>query len=93
MEYGKTYGSKTETTSTIFMCGGCSEWWNYKLIFNNELTDYTLYREDKLGLHILPSKLIYHVKNEEVKEVFDIDEIELEDDEIIVNYEFFGMWM
>ena len=34
MEYGKTYGSKTETTSTIFMCGGCSEWWNYKLIFN-----------------------------------------------------------
>tara|TARA_R100000697_G_scaffold38101_2_gene50295 strand:- start:3076 stop:3357 length:282 start_codon:yes stop_codon:yes gene_type:complete len=79
---------KTEKTAIINVCGGCADWWNYVLVFDKN-KNYTLYKEDRLGRHILPSKLIYHIDEEEVKEIFDLNEYLVQKDEIIVDYNFF----
>jgi hypothetical protein len=86
-EWTKIYGCQSERVATINICGGCAEWWNYVLVFKDK--DYTLYREDRFGRHLLSVKLIYHRDEEEVKEVFDIDDYEVQDDEVVIDYDFF----
>lgn len=94
-EWNNIFGCSKQKSATINMCGGCAEWWNYKLVFekiNRKEWKYKLYREDGLGLHILPSKLIFRELDdgvESVKEVLDLESYKLNDGEIIIDYDFF----
>ena len=81
-------GCKSEKVATLFICGGCADWWNYKLFFDND-GDYELFIQNKNGCTSKDVKLVYHIEREEVKEVYDIDEYELGEDEVIINYNFF----
>tara|TARA_Y100001973_G_C5169122_1_gene317949 strand:- start:118 stop:405 length:288 start_codon:yes stop_codon:yes gene_type:complete len=80
-------GCDAQKIATIMMCGGCAEWWNYVLIFKDG--DYILFVEDRFGRHKKDLKLIYHIDEEEVKEVYDLDTYELQDDELIIDIDFF----
>ena len=81
-------GCSTEKSATINICGGCAEWWNYILVFEDD-GDYRVYVEDTHGRHLKHCKLVYHINEEGVKEVDDIDDYESQDDEVIVDRDFF----
>ena len=86
-DWMNVYGCNTEKYGTIHMCGGCAEWWNYKLLFHQDSSNYTLYKEDANGMHEVLGKLILNTEEEQVREVY--GEYNLKDDEIFIDYEFF----
>ena len=93
-EWISIYGCSTKRSATLNICGGCAEWWNYKLVFqklDRERWGYTLYREDGLGLHRLPSKLVFRCNDDLREEIKEVDkDYKCEKDEIPVDYDFFS---
>jgi hypothetical protein len=81
-------GCNTEKVATLFICGGCADWWNYRLFFDSD-GDYSLFIHDSSGCRRKDVKLVYHIDGDEVKEVYDIDEYELGENEVIIDYDFF----
>ena len=80
-------GCNAKKTAKINICGGCAEWWNYVLVFEDDY--YMLYVEDRTGLTKKSGKLIYHIDKEEVKEIYDLEDYEVQDDEMIIDEDFF----
>ena len=57
-ECDKCFGSQIEKIGRLNMCGGCADWWNYVLKFDDY--DYTLYREDRNGLREIENVILYY---------------------------------
>jgi len=86
----KVFGITSKKVGTLNMCGGCAEWWNYLLMFDED-GDFDLFHEDKDGIHLIDETplMYYDLEDEEVFLGDDIPE-EIGENMVIIDAEFFG---
>lgn len=87
---GKVFGITSGKVGTLNMCGGCAEWWNYILKFDED-GNFDLYHEDKDGIHHLHHNplMYYDLEDEEVYLGDEIPE-ELGENMLLIDDDFFG---
>ncbi len=84
----KSYGIKIERIATINMCGGCAEWWNYVLKFDNN-SNFDLYHEDSSGLHFIDRNPDMYITDDEDVIMGDDIPDEIPDNWFLLDSEFF----
>ena len=89
---GKTcYGTSTEKKATIFMSGGCAEWWDYVFSYDKD-DNQTIYISDRNGLHKQHNlNLVFCSEDEQIVEYTDdeIKELELPEGQYFIDKDFF----
>ena len=87
-EINKCYGSQIARTGSLNMAGGCAEWWNYHFKFDDY--DYTLYIEDRDGLHELDNVVLYYnTDTEDIRRCEADSAHKPNEDEVEIDAEFF----
>ena len=88
-ECDKCFGSQIEKIGRLNMCGGCAEWWNYVLKFDDY--DYTLYREDRDGLREIENVILYYnTGTEDIRRCDTNSDHCPNEDEVEIDADFFG---
>tara|TARA_R110000823_G_scaffold300464_1_gene421285 strand:- start:187 stop:537 length:351 start_codon:yes stop_codon:yes gene_type:complete len=81
---------KTTKEAVLFMSGGCSEWWDYILRWDDDLK-LSVFIHDRDGLHEQKCQLIYDSETKNIEEVaVDADLKELSLSKILIGIDFFN---